>query len=59
MCIVSGQSVYFSFYNRGKKIICPDRCKVEGKAVFFDQLTVRRPEGIPCRFAKTGGGNLL
>ena len=36
--IVRGQSVYFSVYNRGKKSICLDLRKAEGKAVFFDLL---------------------
>ena len=36
--IVRGQSVYFSVYNRGKKSICLDLRKSEGKAVFFDLL---------------------
>lgn len=36
--IVRGQSIYFSVYNRGKKSICLDLRKAEGKAVFFDLL---------------------
>lgn len=36
--IVRGQSVYFSVYNRGKKSLCLDLRKAEGKAVFFDLL---------------------
>jgi formyl-CoA transferase len=36
--IVRGQSIYFSVYNRGKKSICLDLRKDEGKAVFFDLL---------------------
>lgn len=36
--IVRGQSVYFSVYNRGKKSVCLDLRKAEGKAVFFDLL---------------------
>jgi crotonobetainyl-CoA:carnitine CoA-transferase CaiB-like acyl-CoA transferase len=36
--LVRGQSVYFSVYNRGKKSICIDLRKAEGKAVFFDLL---------------------
>jgi formyl-CoA transferase len=36
--VVRGQSVYFSVYNRGKKSICLDLRKAEGKAVFFDLL---------------------
>lgn len=36
--MVRGQSIYFSVYNRGKKSICLDLRKAEGKAVFFDLL---------------------
>ena len=36
--MVRGQSVYFSVYNRGKKSICVDLRKDEGKSVFFDLL---------------------
>ena len=36
--IVRGQSIYFSVYNRGKKSLCLDLRKSEGKAVFFDLL---------------------
>ncbi|MFN8526220.1 MAG: CoA transferase [Chloroflexota bacterium] len=36
--IVNGQSVYFSVYNRGKKSICLDLRKEEGKDVFRDLL---------------------
>jgi formyl-CoA transferase len=36
--MVNGQSVYFSVYNRGKKSICLDLRKEEGKAVFRDLL---------------------
>lgn len=36
--MVRGQSVYFSVYNRGKKSVCLDLRKAEGKAVFFDLL---------------------
>lgn len=36
--IVNGQSVYFAVYNRGKKSICLDLRRQEGKAVFFDLL---------------------
>lgn len=36
--LVRGQSVYFSVYNRGKKSVCLDLRKAEGKAVFFDLL---------------------
>jgi crotonobetainyl-CoA:carnitine CoA-transferase CaiB-like acyl-CoA transferase len=36
--MVRGQSVYFSVYNRGKKSICLDMRKEEGKAVFWDLL---------------------
>jgi crotonobetainyl-CoA:carnitine CoA-transferase CaiB-like acyl-CoA transferase len=34
--MVKGQSIYFSVYNRGKKSICLDMRKEEGKAVFRD-----------------------
>src|SRR5438094_4420127 len=34
--MVRGQSVYFSVYNRGKKSICLDLRKEEGKAVLRD-----------------------
>lgn len=36
--LVNGQSVYFSVYNRGKKSICLDMRKDEGKEVFWDLL---------------------
>jgi CoA:oxalate CoA-transferase len=36
--MVKGQSVYFSVYNRGKKSVCLDLRKEEGKAVFWDLL---------------------
>ena len=36
--MVNGQSVYFSVYNRGKKSICLDMRKEEGKQVFRDLL---------------------
>ncbi len=36
--LVNGQSVYFSVYNRGKKSVCLDMRREEGKAVFFDLL---------------------
>ena len=36
--MVRGQSIYFSVYNRGKKSLCLDLRKAEGKAVFFDLL---------------------
>src|SRR5262245_37799251 len=36
--IVKGQSLYFAVYNRGKKSICLDLRKPDGKAVFFDLL---------------------
>lgn len=36
--IVNGQSVYFSVYNRGKKSVCLDLRKEEGKEVFWDLL---------------------
>ena len=36
--MVNGQSVYFAVYNRGKKSICLDLRKDEGKAVFWDLL---------------------
>jgi len=36
--IVRGQSIYFSVYNRGKRSICLDLRKDEGKSVFFDLL---------------------
>ncbi|MGD9941926.1 MAG: CaiB/BaiF CoA transferase family protein [Burkholderiaceae bacterium] len=35
---VGGQSVYFSTYNRGKKSLCLNLRREEGKAVFFDLL---------------------
>lgn len=33
-----GQSIYFSVYNRGKKSLCLDMRKPEGKAIFLDLL---------------------
>jgi formyl-CoA transferase len=36
--MVKGQSVYFSVYNRGKKSVCLDMRKEEGKEVFRDLL---------------------
>jgi crotonobetainyl-CoA:carnitine CoA-transferase CaiB-like acyl-CoA transferase len=36
--MVRGQSVYFSVYNRGKKSVCLDMRKDEGKEVFWDLL---------------------
>lgn len=33
-----GQSIYFSVYNRGKKSLCLDMRKPEGKAVFLELL---------------------
>jgi len=36
--IVNGQSIYFGVYNRGKKSICLDLRRPEGKDVFFDLL---------------------
>jgi CoA:oxalate CoA-transferase len=36
--MVQGQSVYFSVYNRGKKSVCLDMRKEEGKEVFRDLL---------------------
>ena len=36
--LVNGQSVYFSVYNRGKKSVCLDMRRDEGKAVFWDLL---------------------
>jgi formyl-CoA transferase len=36
--MVNGQSVYFSVYNRGKKSVCLNLRKDEGKAVFWDLL---------------------
>lgn len=37
--MVRGQSVYFTVYNRGKKSVCLDLRKPDGKAIFADLVT--------------------